>query len=141
MAYFSQEDKKKVAPAIKAVCKKYGVKCTLGVRHHSTLVVNIKKGDLDFVAADLKIQEHQQRFNDRETVSERQYIQVNRYCVVRNHRDVEENKIADFFEELIEATLGAGWYDNSDIQTDYFDTAYYIDIKVGKWNKPYELTA
>jgi hypothetical protein len=23
---------------------------------------------------------------------------------------------------------------------DYFDTAYYVDVNVGKWNKPYVVT-
>jgi hypothetical protein len=23
---------------------------------------------------------------------------------------------------------------------DYFDTAYYVDINIGKWNKPYVFT-
>ena len=33
--------------------------------------------------------------------------------------------------------MSAGWFDKSDIQTDYFHTAYFIGINVGKWNKPY----
>ena len=142
MAYFNQEKKKQVAPAIKAVLKKYGVKGTLGVNNHSTLVVNIKSGKLDFLEADLKIQEDQtsRQGNYWGEPQKKESIQVNRFHVEKWHRDVGENKIADFFAELIQATLGAGWYDNSDIQTDYFDTAYYININVGKWNKPYELT-
>ena len=49
MAYMSQSLKKELAPAIKAVLKKYNVKGTIAVRHHSTLVVNIKEGALDFI--------------------------------------------------------------------------------------------
>jgi hypothetical protein len=30
-------------------------------------------------------------------------------------------------------------WDNSDSQTDYFDVNYYLDINIGKWNKPYEI--
>ena len=51
MAYISQETKKELAPAIKAVAKKYGVKVTIGVNHHSSLVVLIKEGVLDFIGA------------------------------------------------------------------------------------------
>ena len=36
---------------------------------------------------------------------------------------------------------GRAWYDNSDAMTDYFDTAYYTHINVGKWDKPYEFKA
>ena len=35
---------------------------------------------------------------------------------------------------------GNKWYDKSDAMVDYFDTAYYIDINIGKWNKPYVFT-
>ena len=49
MAYMSQERKQSLAPSIKAVLKKYGVKGTLAVRNHSTLVLNIKSGSIDFI--------------------------------------------------------------------------------------------
>ena len=35
---------------------------------------------------------------------------------------------------------GNKWYDKSDAMVDYFDTAYYVDINIGKWNKPYVFT-
>jgi hypothetical protein len=35
----------------------------------------------------------------------------------------------------------AGWYDNSDAQIDYFDTAYYYDVNIGNWKKPYKVEA
>lgn len=50
MGYMNQDRKKELAPAIKAVLKKYGVKGTIAVQHHSTLVVNIKEGDLDLLS-------------------------------------------------------------------------------------------
>ena len=49
MAYISQEEKKELAPGIKAVLKKYGVKGTIAVRGYSSLVVNIKSGVLDLL--------------------------------------------------------------------------------------------
>jgi hypothetical protein len=32
---------------------------------------------------------------------------------------------------------GNDWFDESDSMTDYFHTAFYTDINVGRWNKPY----
>ena len=49
MAYVSQEDKKKLAVGIKKVLKKYNVKGTIGVHHHSTIVVRLRSGDLDIL--------------------------------------------------------------------------------------------
>lgn len=31
------------------------------------------------------------------------------------------------------------WYDRSDSMTDYFETAFYYNINVGSWDKPYKL--
>ena len=49
MAYVSQEMKKELKPAIKAVLKKYGMKGTIAVRDHMVLVCNLKKGKLDIL--------------------------------------------------------------------------------------------
>ena len=35
------------------------------------------------------------------------------------------------------------WYDRSDAMTDYFDTAFYLDVELGRWGKvpqPYQKT-
>jgi len=40
---------------------------------------------------------------------------------------------------LIKAMKGTDWFDESDSQTDYFHIAYYLNVNVGKWNKPYIL--
>ena len=50
MAYISQEKKKELAPAIKAVAKKYGMKVTIGIDNHSSLIVRVKEGPLAFDA-------------------------------------------------------------------------------------------
>jgi hypothetical protein len=49
MAYVSQDMKAKLAPTIKSICKKYGIKASIAVRNHSTLVLNVRQGSIDFV--------------------------------------------------------------------------------------------
>ena len=142
MAFVSQEKKKKLAPAIKAVLKKYGMKGTIGVRHHSSLVVNIKSGALDLLGAAQKhvnLENEKRGFNYCGDVGN--YLQVNEYYAAEWARQVGEDKIADFYDELVAAMKGEGWYNNSDPMTDYFDIAHYVDINVGKWDKGYELAA
>ena len=51
MAYMCQTKKKAMAPQIKAVLKKYGMKGSIAVNNHSTLVVNLKEGALDLIGA------------------------------------------------------------------------------------------
>ena len=48
MAYVSQEDKARLAPGINRVLKKYNMKGSISVRHHSTLVVTVRSGAIDF---------------------------------------------------------------------------------------------
>ena len=120
MAYVSKELKAKLAPAIKAVLKKYDVKGTIAVRNHSTLVVNIKQGAVDFVA-------------DYAGNNNNFFYQVNPYHIDRGWN----GEAREFLNELMVAMRGDEWYDRSDIMTDYFDTAYYMDINIGNWEKDY----
>ena len=139
MAYISQEKKKEIAPAIKSVLKKYGMKGTIGIDNYRSLVVNLKSGKLDLMGA-------AQRYNDyrSERRGEHAYqvggnMQVNDSWVESWMTDIGETKIAKFYKELIDAMKSGGWYNNSDIMTDYFDIAYYTNINVGRWDRDYVL--
>ena len=125
MAYMNQEHKAKITALIKPVLKKYGVKATLAVRNHSTIVLNVKSGSIDFFS-DYGDAEDARKFG----------IQVNPYWF----QDHFVGKSKAFLTEAFRALKGADWYDRSDAQVDYFDTAYYYDVNIGRWNKPYELT-
>lgn len=130
MAYVSQELKAKLAPTIKAICKKYNVKASLAVRHHSTLVLNIKQGDIDFIG---NYASTTGKGTDDWAVKKGN-IDVNTYWF----RDHFDGKAKSFLEEVITA-MNNGNHDRSDIQTDYFDVGWYIDVNIGKWNQPYAL--
>lgn len=147
MAYMSQEMKKSLAPRIKSVLKKYGVKGTIGVDNYSTLRVRITKGQLDFVK---DVNDYNEEYCRRRGLPLDQYrtndgyIQVNEYYAAE-HATTPELK--SFYEELIDAMNGYyegsenSNYNNSDIMTDYFDVGWYISIRIGNWNKPYVLEA
>ena len=120
MAYVSQEMKKELAPAIKTILKKYGVKGTLAVRHHSTLVLNIKSGKIDFI---------------KDSADGAHNYQVNTYWTDTHYK----GKAKKFFAEVIAAMKGPKFFDHSDSMTDYFHCSHYIDINLGDWNKPYVL--
>jgi hypothetical protein len=124
MAYVSQELKSKLAPQIKAICKKYGVKASLAVRNHSTLALNIKSGKIDFIS-DYGNSDDARKFG----------IQVNPYW----YKDHFTGKSKAFLSEVIPAMNDGNW-DKSEIQYDYFNVGWYIDVNVGKWNKPYVFT-
>lgn len=130
MAYMSQEHKAKLAPTIKAICKRYDVKASLAVRNHSTLVLNIKQGPIDFIG------------NYRETVRENSLLREREIrsldVNVYHYKSHFTGQALKFLEEVITA-MNAGNHDRSDIQTDYFDVGWYIDVNIGRWNSPYAL--
>ena len=118
MAYVSQADKKALAPAIKAVLNKYGMKGSIRVRHHSTLVVTVKSGAIDF----------------SEYMRGDAYIDVNPYWIDQHYSGIAR----DFLNELLDAMKGPNYFNDDDAMTDYFSRSHYTDICIGTaWNKPY----
>lgn len=116
MAYVNNETKSKIQAALKPVFQKYGIKATVARNsYHSTLIVNLVSGNIDFT-------------NDYDRT------QVNVY-----HIDKYFDGIAkQFLNEVVDTIKQAGeWYDESNSQIDYFNTAFYISINIGKHEKPY----
>jgi hypothetical protein len=136
MAYISQEKKAALAPGIKAVLKKYGMKGTIATRHNSTLICNISAGPLDIIGNMYEIAAAKPGTHYNRNPGKPTHIDVNVYWISENY----SGRCKEFLEELIKAMKGTDWYDRSDIQTDYFDTAWYNTINVGKWDKAYQLT-
>ena len=124
MAYVSQEMKKELAPAIKAVLKKYRMKGSIAVNNHSTLEVNLSEGYVDCISKG-------ERILGLGGVSK----SVNVYHIDEWYEGVAKN----FLNELLNAMKGPKYFNNDDIMTDYFSRSHYTDINVGKWNKPFKL--
>jgi len=127
MAYVDQDKKSKIAAALKPVVPK-GWKYSLAVRHHSTIVMTITAAPFDLMRA-FKASD----YFDPTTAT---HINVNPYHY-RNHLDDES--VADVFENIMDA-LNIDNHDRSDIQTDYFDVGHYVDLRVGRWDKPFQVT-
>lgn len=137
MAFVSQELKSKLAPKIKAICKKYKVKASLAVNNHSTLVLNVQSSPIDF------IKNFNETIDSRGTVYHansfspaEKSIQVNPYW----YQDHFSGKAKAFLSEVLPA-MNEGNFDKSDIQSDYFHVGWYVSVNIGKWNKPYEVVA
>ena len=124
MAYVSQEMKKELAPAIKAVLKKYRMKGSIAVNNHSTLEVNLSEGYVDCISKG-------ERILSLGGVSK----SVNVYHIDEWYEGVAKN----FLNELLNAMKGPKYFNNDDAMTDYFSRSHYTDINVGKWNKPFKL--
>ena len=135
MAYMNQEKKAKIAPKVKAILKKYGIKGTLSVRNYSTLCLNLKSGQIDFIANSNRVcgdDFYQVAQGFRPNTGK--YAQVNPYHYTSHY----DGKALAFLTEVL-TEMNKGNHDNSDIQTDYFDVGWYVDVNIGKWNKPYKV--
>jgi hypothetical protein len=133
MAYMSQEKKSKIAPTVKKILVKYGIKGSLAVSNHMTLVLNVKSGTIDFIA----------NYND--TVGNQpggfrlgspatNHIDINPYW----YQDHFSGVAKKFLSEILTA-MNDGNHDRSDVQSDYYDIGWYVDVNIGKWNSPYQL--
>ena len=138
MAYVSQELKSKLSPKIKAICKKHGVKASIAVRHHSTLVLNVKSGKIDFIENYIKTDADKIAANKMSAdtiahIRKNQSLDVNTYWAHEHY----SGKARQFLTEMIAAMKGPDFFDETDAQVDYFHCSHYIDINIGKWDKPY----
>ena len=140
MAYMNQIRKALIQSNLKPVLKRYNVKGSLSVRGHSTIVLTLKSGEIDFIenfiTTDLATPHG--RKMDSNTVNN---IRKNRHLDVNPYWFQEHfsGRAKEFLTDAMKALKSAGWYDKSDAQIDYFDTAYYVDINIGRWNAPYAL--
>jgi hypothetical protein len=130
MAYMNQEQKKQLQPKIMQICKKHGIKATLAVRDHRTLVLNVKSGPIDFIS---NYNNAMSRGYDKFTPATT-YLKVNKYWVDSSFDGVAR----DFINEVLSAMNEGNW-DKSEPQYDYFNIGWYVDLSIGQWDKPYIL--
>lgn len=137
MAYMNQERKATISKNLKPILAKYGVRGSLSVRNHSTIVLTLKSGSINFVENFIETATSSMILSNAQIarIRENQYLDVNPYWFHEHFTGVAK----EFMNEAFVALKSAGWYNKSNAQVDYFDTAYYINLSVGKWNKPYVL--
>ena len=136
MAYMNQERKAKITQALKPVLAKYKVKGSLSVRNHMTIALTLKSGAIDFIGNSNKV-----CGNDHYQVARGFKLNTNGYDQVNPYwfQDHYDGVAKEFLTGAFQALKAANWFDESDAMTDYFNTAYYVDINIGKWNKSYIL--
>ena len=138
MAFISKEDKKALAPAIKAVCAKYGYKVSLSVDNSMKLVAKIKNAE-NILKSFCEIQMSEENVRQRETNGydnfsvERTMEQAAKWGHTVNEYWMEVNyseKAVAFLKELKSAMEGPEFFCEDDIMTDYFNRSHYIDIQL-----------
>ena len=132
MAYMSQENKVSIAAELTSVLRGTGVKYSLSVRHHSTLVMKIQRGSIDWLENynTCGRTRHHGPFEFQSAVG---YLSINPYWY---HEHFTGEALAML--QRIMPVLNQGNHDRSDMQSDYFDVGWYVEIKVGDYARPYE---
>ena len=133
MAYMNQERKAKIKANLEAALKGTGVKFSLKCSSLS-ITCTIKSAPIDFIANSNEtcgkdFYQVSKGFKPNTTG----YEQVNPYW----YQDHYSGKAKELMTKIVKAMYSADYYDRSDAQTDYFDTAYYAHVNVGSWNKPF----
>lgn len=136
MAYMSQERKKEIAAELKQVLKGSGLKYTLGVHYHSTLVINIKSGPVDFLSNYNKtmLEEQFVLLKNPHWQPADKYLQVNEFW----YQEHFTGKAKQLLKKIIDA-MNKGNHNRSDISSDYFDVGWYLSVNIGSWKKPYQV--
>ncbi len=119
MAWIKTEHVKQIREALKE--KFPEIKFSVRKEHGSSVHVKIMKSPYDF--------SYLNRFRPD------CHTPINRY-------HLPEGPHKNLFEEILEIILFGSsrkFYDNSDAQIDYFDTAFYVNMGIGDWGKGYEM--
>lgn len=131
MAYMSQEKKQEINASLKKVMPK-SWNWSLSVSHHSTIVLTIQSAPVD-LCTEWQENVNRRRMQENDQCLNRpSYVQVNPYY--------PENQFDESLP-VIEAALAClyeGHWDHSDSQTDYFHCAWYVNVNLGRWNKPFQ---
>ncbi len=123
MAYINAEEVRSIRNALKA---EFGKALKFSVSKGSgsySVNVNIMEGNIDF----------------SDVLGDRESMDLNHHWLENypKHQKVLEKIMSITKTAPAKAGVGGEWFDESDAMTDYFHTAYYIHLGLGKWNKPY----
>lgn len=111
MAYISTQEVKEIRNELKATFPQ--IKFSVTRENYSSVNVYIMEAPLKF--------------------TERDYEQLNPYYLDR----YSNNDVLEKIKEICNRNN----YNRSDSQSDYFDVGHYFNLSVGKWDKPFKLTA
>ena len=128
----NQDKKKVIKTNLDKVLKPLGIKYSLRVDNHMAINCTIKSGAVDFI----QNMRDMLKGDQFKLTTDRGYVQVNPYW----YNEHFTGEARDIINQVIDALKSANYYDRSDAQVDYFDTAYYMHLNIGDWDKPYKLT-
>lgn len=113
MAYITTQEVKNIRELLKKEFPQF--KFSVSGGNSLKLNVSIMKGPADFT----------------EVLGKWSSIDINQYWLS------EYGEFTPLFEKIFKVMQSQNWFDKSDSSSDYFHTAYYMSLSIGKWNKAY----
>jgi ribosomal protein L30E len=134
MAWVHKDTVTKVRNGLKLLNKEYGMKTSVSGTNSHSLKVKISSGKIDFITnfCETVPSDYEEAVK---YIQKTRHVQVNHYWLDSNYSGVA----LEYLQKVKALTMLDHW-DKSDIQSDYFHCSYYINIDIGSWNKPYEVT-
>tara|TARA_E500000178_G_scaffold14211_1_gene13832 strand:+ start:130 stop:543 length:414 start_codon:yes stop_codon:yes gene_type:complete len=136
MAYISTPEVAAIRKQLKAQLPEY--KFSVKRDHSSSVTVAFMKGPAfkEFQTRDRYTGEYSEATMDG-------HEQLNHHWATDFYGE-ENGAVIKKVEKIIKTApfmegVGDMWFDESDSMTDYFHTAYYFSIHVGKWDKNYQV--
>jgi len=118
MAYISTEEVKVKRKQLKdSFPRKKGWKFSVRNDNNTTIVVSILEAPFKF----------------KEFLDGRKSKNVNHFYINSQFNCEEEREAINSIFEMISSDN----YNNSDSMTDYFDVGFYMNLSIGKWDKPF----
>lgn len=122
MAYMNQERKKALVDGVKKMlAEKFPdvkIKATYKIQNYSAICMTIQGCSINLL----------------ENFPNKHWFCVNTYHI----GSAFHGEAGEFLQACADA-LNKGNHDNSDPMTDYFDVGWYIDIHIGKMDKPFQV--
>ena len=125
MAYMNQVKKQLIAAALKPVIPA-SWKWSLSVRSHMTICLTISSAPDDLLAMVQRVG------GERARPAPLTYARLNTH----HPESFADGEMLETFRQIV-AALNAGNHDRSDIMTDYFDVGHYVDLQLGRWDRPF----
>ena len=123
MAYMDQEIKSEIVAQVAPLLKKHGLKGSFKIENYMKITLAIRSGVVNFGLKD-------ETFRGNAVERENGWVS----------KEVKLKALA-ILSDLQDAMRLKWFYDRTNVQADYFDTAYYYAVTVGSWDKAYILKA
>jgi hypothetical protein len=125
MAFMSQEKKAQIAAVLKTVIPK-GWKYSVGVDNHTTIILNIWAAPVDLLKIAGMVGKYQTQYG---------YAQLGVHAL---GRDFAGSEVGEIFAKIQAALFGASYFDKTDTMTDFHHCAYYVNVNLGRYDKPFK---